>query len=423
MQLFRVRRCQTGYNAKSRGHGRKGFDVMKYLAQWIAASVLGAVAWSAAATGPRIVYIAPSDGAADPTSAYIDPMVQHSLSTALQAITTIKDITPAPAVRVADAAAGAKAASDAGATHLIFQSHTVSGPDLHLRARLVELATGKIIGEATADGNSRDLFSLEDTLSRQIAALLDPAGAAAPADAAKTTPGLAADPTSPLLALPPADPPASPAVGPNGPPLVEDPVSAIITEDRRISQDVENRPRTSIMIIPGGRSNIAPRPGPIVPPKKPGVGPRIVPSTPPRQPGPIAASTPPKNPMKTPQNVGMSTPQPVQMKTPQNIGMSTPQGIPMRTPQGIGLSTPQDIRLSTPQGNPLGTNPGNGNIPGTGTPATPGQGYLPSTGSPQIILIPGLSIGGSSFNTGTVGGGIPDMSSGPLDLSMSVGGE
>lgn len=98
----------------------------------------------------------------------------------------------------ADAQAAAKAA---GAKFLIIGTYQTVQMQVRFTGQILDLASGNVVGGLSATGSPRDLFALEDSLSAQAIAQLNPAPAAQAA-IAKNKPAAPATPAPAAVAPP-----------------------------------------------------------------------------------------------------------------------------------------------------------------------------------------------------------------------------
>jgi len=101
-------------------------------------------------------------------SEWMGRAVQQDLLTDLTQGSTGRVLAPSNIPPAADADAALKAGQNAGVSIVIYGQAQAAGKDVRLTGQVLDVATGKSLGQLKATGPSDDLFHLEDGLAGQV---------------------------------------------------------------------------------------------------------------------------------------------------------------------------------------------------------------------------------------------------------------
>jgi len=119
------------------------------------------------AAEPPMVLLLPFVPPADGTSQWIGKSVQQDLAAALAPNLRGRAIAPTTAPAAADESSALATAPELNAAVVVFGQAQLMGKQIRLTGQVVDVATGKSLGNMKATGPIDDLFRLEDTLAQQ----------------------------------------------------------------------------------------------------------------------------------------------------------------------------------------------------------------------------------------------------------------
>src|SRR5579884_319813 len=147
-------------------------DVMRHLS-YLLAVLLTCGGWlfsSPTTSLPEdqgVILVLPFNSSGGPNAGWMGKAVQQDLLTDLAQATKAVIKAPGDAAPAADPAAALRAARDAGASLVVFGQVQTTGSEVRLTGQVLDVASGRPVGNLKATGPAENLFHLEDALAGQ----------------------------------------------------------------------------------------------------------------------------------------------------------------------------------------------------------------------------------------------------------------